>query len=466
MRTGDETEFFPIGDDDPPGIFSLAFSPDGRSLAIGTGFFGPIITVWDVVANKRATSLEGHVGYVTDLTFSPEGQRLASVSADQTIKLWRTSDWSEEATLLGHTDEVWSVDFSRDGQKLVSCGKDNYIRVWDTPARGRDRGSVDLPPSVNQVDASPDGKTIVVISEEGDVQLLDAATLQEKAIPRPFDGNNIAAFWSSSNEIFVGSLEPPQIKVWDVTSSQLSTFELGLEGNEPLHEYWPVFEYLPESHVISVLTQDHDPESITAMCWNTLARKQLSSCTITENTSGMREATISQDAHRLALWRGSSVEIRALFTGDKVCDLAMPNGTVQGLNFFPDGKWLAAAGVQVPIVTIWDISTQQEIVSLHGHNLVISDIKVSPDGQRLATSTIGVEPIKLWDTTSWEEVGNLSGFVGSGLYGTDFLSDGNTIAAWEWDPERNTEHLRLWQAPSWAEIEAAELADHAEGQDK
>jgi len=465
-ETGAETRIFSADTDEDPAILSLAFSPSGRSLAVGNGFYGPNITIWDLATNTRTASLEGHVGFVAGLTFSPDGDRLASASGDQTIKLWKTSDWSVETTLLGHTDEVWSVDFSRDGERLVSCGKDDYLRVWDISARGRNRGSVDLPPSAIQVDASPDGKTIVVVSEEGDVQLLDAATLEEKVIPRPFDGNNVAAFWGSAHEIFVGSLEPPQIKAWDLTTNKLSTFELGLEGNEPLCEGWPVFEYLPESHVITALVRNRNPESITIMCWDTLARKELSSCTITENTSGIREVTISQDAHRLALVRGASVEVRDLLTGEKVCDFAMPNGAVHGLDFFPDGKWFAAAGTEKPIATVWDVSTQQEVVSLHGHNMIISDIEISPDGRRLATSTIGIEPIKLWDTTSWEEVGNLDGLVGSDLYGTEVLSDGNTIAAWEWDPENHTEHLRLWQALSWAEIEAAELADHAEGQDK
>jgi len=64
-------------------------------------------------------TLEGHTGSVWSVSFAPDGQTLASASADGTVKLWDTSG-RELQTLEGHTGSVWSVSFAPDGQTLAS----------------------------------------------------------------------------------------------------------------------------------------------------------------------------------------------------------------------------------------------------------------------------------------------------------------------------------------------------------
>jgi len=455
--TGVEKIAFSAGTEDGIGILSLDFSPDGRFLAAGTGFAAPSITIWDVAANVRITTLTGHTGLIAGLAFSPDGQHLASCSGDQTIKLWNTNDWSEEATLLGHTDEVWSVEFSRDGEHLVSSSKDGSVCVWKASVQDKDRWSISLPTEIEHVDISPDGRTIVTVSSEGDVQLSEAATLQKKEDPKSLGSNNVAAFWVSTHEILLGSREPLQIKAWDLSTNTLSTFELGLNETDPLDEYFPIFEYFPNSQVLTVLVRNSDSTKATIMRWDVVTHKELSSCTIDEEVSEIRDVVFSQDGLWLAIARGPRVEVRNLLTGQKACDFRAQKYVIQGLALLANGKLMVTAGTEMPIVNIWDVSTQEKVSSIQqGHNLALSSFVVSPDGKRLATSTIGLEPIMLWDTTSWEEVGNLDLRSGFGIYDPIFLSGGNTIAAWEGNLVDHTEHLRLWQAPSWEEIEASE----------
>jgi WD40 repeat protein len=68
-------------------INSLAFSVDG-SLIVAGGQYAPDIGVWDAGSGKAITVLKGHTGPITSLAFSPEGVRLISGSADQTIRVW------------------------------------------------------------------------------------------------------------------------------------------------------------------------------------------------------------------------------------------------------------------------------------------------------------------------------------------------------------------------------------------
>ena len=65
--------------------------------------------------NACLQTLEGHSGSVRSVTFSPDGQRLASGSDDKTVKIWDTASGECVQTLEGYSNSVWSVTFSPDG---------------------------------------------------------------------------------------------------------------------------------------------------------------------------------------------------------------------------------------------------------------------------------------------------------------------------------------------------------------
>ena len=119
-------------------ILSLSFSPDGRMLASGSGWtdysgqvrrFGRI-RLWDVGTGTLKYTLTGHEGYVNSVAFSPDGKTLASGSDDGTIKLWDVSTGLIKNTLMGHRNWVASVAFSPNGTTLASGSGDNTIRLW------------------------------------------------------------------------------------------------------------------------------------------------------------------------------------------------------------------------------------------------------------------------------------------------------------------------------------------------
>jgi WD40 repeat protein len=67
-------------------VFSVAYSPDGKSLASGSQ--DKSVRVWDVASGREVLRLDGHSDMVARVAFSPDGKNLASGSTDKTVRLW------------------------------------------------------------------------------------------------------------------------------------------------------------------------------------------------------------------------------------------------------------------------------------------------------------------------------------------------------------------------------------------
>ncbi|MHC5780090.1 WD40 repeat domain-containing protein, partial [Nostoc sp.] len=89
------------------------------------------IRLWNV-SGECHQIYKGHSDRVWSISFSADGQTLASGSADRTIRLWNVSTGKCRNILQEHSDRVRSVVFSPDAQMLVSASDDQTVRVWET----------------------------------------------------------------------------------------------------------------------------------------------------------------------------------------------------------------------------------------------------------------------------------------------------------------------------------------------
>ena len=112
----------------PAAAAALAFSPDGKTLAIGSADGQVYLFQID---GKFLRALTGHTSGVTAVAFHPTGTMLASASKDRTLRLWTPANGQMVKALEGHTAWVQGLAFLAHGSRLASVGADHTVRLWD-----------------------------------------------------------------------------------------------------------------------------------------------------------------------------------------------------------------------------------------------------------------------------------------------------------------------------------------------
>jgi WD40 repeat protein len=399
-------------------LSDIAVSPDGQILA--TASADKTVRLWNFATRKQLRRLSGHTALVRAVAFSRDGKTLASASFDKTVRLWDVATGKQLRRLSGHTAELYAVAFSPDGKTIASGGEDSTARLWDRSTGqqlARLSGHSD---EVWDVAFSPDGKTLAS-SGDHTVRLWDLSTRKPLARLNGHTGWVMAVAFSPSGKTLASAGADKTVRLWDrATGRQLGRFS----GHTSL-VYAVAFSR--DGKTLASAGSDE-----TVRLWNLAKRKQLAR--FSGHTSAVNDVAFSRDGKTLAsasddrtirLWDPATRKQQGRLSGH--------TDTVFAVTFSRDGKILASASDD-ETVWLWDRATGRQLGRFSGHTVALS-----PDGKTVASASDD-NTVRLWDRVTGKPRGRLSGHTDTDfVFGVAISPDAKTLASAGLD-----ETVRLW----------------------
>ena len=359
-------------------VNTVRFRPDGKRIV--TASTDGTATEWDAQTRQALRTVADHKAPIRDASYSGDGERIATAGMDGTVRIARTDGKGEPLILAGHTGAALGVGFHPDPKdaRLASTGVDRTIRIWNSET-GREmltlRGHTNI---VWRVEFDTAGRRLTSASFDGTARVWDAdpaagqARPGETELPGHTDRVNSLAYAKDGTLLSGGYDRTPRL--------------------------WPA------GSKTSVALEGH-----TGPVWG-----------VAFSPDGLTAATAGWD-NTVRLWQVPSGKLLNTLT------MTTPANCVA----FHPTRNIVAAGSWDGVVGVWDVGSGAPIECPARHFLPVFSLAFSPDGRTLATAS-GDRTVKFWDTAKWDALGEFRGFEAL-AYGVAFRPDGKQIAATSWD---------------------------------
>lgn len=410
---------------------SVSYGPAGDRLL--TTVISSLAVMRDARTGERLVSLSGHTGVINDTAFGPDGDIVATAGADGTARIWDATSGQMVLVLEGHQDEVFQVVFSPDGRRLATGSLDGTTKVWDISPTGRGEWSV---PAAHRglvsLAFNPGAPQLATMGADGALINLNVQTGETNytwsGARTTFPG---APSFSVDGELLALADEGGILQLLDALEGDLLS---ALQVGRPVR----IIAFSSDRELVVTGSEDGVLSILDA------------------STGEVLSAWIVQDGfvNGLAFSRDADTLFIAGADGDIIgadLDLMLsgqPNAENQGsgailparaivmsmtghqdvithLEISPDGTQLLTSSWD-GTARVWDAATGELLHRLGAHKGRVWNAAFSPDGRRIATAGADGAVI-MWDSASGERLFDLS-WQPQEVFCLDFSADGRFLA--------------------------------------
>jgi WD40 repeat protein/serine/threonine protein kinase/tetratricopeptide (TPR) repeat protein len=374
-------------------VRAIAFSPSGKILASASE--DKTVRLWDAQAGFPIATLIGHSVGVVSLSFSPDGHLLASADRDS-VRLWAMGAETPVTALLGH--KYKATDLSPAGSRIASSSADGTVRVWDSRsgrclARIADNFS-NRTLRIGHVVLEDQGDRVCWMDELGRVQVWNWATrelafaFEPSTLPELTDRRESKGVLLASKDLseLVRAFQSGTLEFWAL-SKQTKTATLKIH-DAPLTAGAVDWNW----NVAGFTSQDGKLFIVDLRSRTVRARFQA-------DPHGVFAVALSRDG-AMAATAGSDRTIRIwnLGNGEEAGVLRGHDQGITSLAFSPGGTRLLS-GSSDGTARLWDLRTHELLVTFRGHDDSVEAVAFTADETQVITGDFR-GTLRIWETSS------------------------------------------------------------------